>query len=789
MPMRFGVLLMVIALLLPRPGVAQEANPLQKTDLIRLLTGTTYTKAEVASIIRRNCLTFSPTARDRSDFRALGADSRILAALEECERRSGTPTLSLPRRSITTAVGQRVTIAVQVRRGQLPEPGVRLVLRGSGAIPGGAGSDAVATTGTDGRASFRLSAGTAAGSYTLRVVGDPVAVQGASVVRLTTVPGPPRLATFTPERIVIGSEAQHSLRIQLRDSFGNPVAGRAVEIRGGRPDAPALASGSTDRRGEIEFSLSAESLRREERISIVAGDRSVGEVPVEFDQPGEEGTGFIAGTDQRGEAGERLPAPLVLQLRAPTGAPLKGRSVRFRATNGRVSPELADTDPEGKVEVRVTLGEAGRRTEIVASIGTIERRVSFEPTIGGLTLGEYNTALADAARLVALGDHGGAREIYARLLAADPLNVDALVGYGRALEGAGEPALAELRFRAALQEAPGRRDALLGLARISLAEGRAEEGASWFEAVVRQDPDNAAAWVGLGDARAAAGDAEGARAAFERALALDPSLEEVQRRLTEPGGVPLLAEIEVWGGDTFDNGRDAGPRTMEAHIWPMPRLELWGGFDNALNLRHPYLIRGPDDIEESYGGFTGSWGPTDRLRTQGMFARRTHPPDGTIQTIWLLEQGIHLRDDVFWMLGGLLGHWYDRDDWVVFTGLELVPAPGLRIDPTLSYGDHAGSNIVDTGRAAERELRFMIEAEFESPDGWGIAPRLAAGSVSSADDEDFEGGLFEGQFRVWARFIRTNRIELLVRTQSSPGSETFTTVALGLRLGLERRSR
>ena len=53
---------------------AQEAVPLHKGDLVRFLTGSTYSKPEIAAIVRRACLAFGPTTRDYQDFRGLGAD-------------------------------------------------------------------------------------------------------------------------------------------------------------------------------------------------------------------------------------------------------------------------------------------------------------------------------------------------------------------------------------------------------------------------------------------------------------------------------------------------------------------------------------------------------------------------------------------------------------------------------------------------------------------------------------------------------------------------------------------
>ena len=59
---------------------AQETE-LRKSDIVRLLSGSTYTVVEVATIIRTNCLSFEPTERDYADFRDLGADASVVSAI------------------------------------------------------------------------------------------------------------------------------------------------------------------------------------------------------------------------------------------------------------------------------------------------------------------------------------------------------------------------------------------------------------------------------------------------------------------------------------------------------------------------------------------------------------------------------------------------------------------------------------------------------------------------------------------------------------------------------------
>ncbi|NNK49945.1 MAG: hypothetical protein HKP01_13820, partial [Gemmatimonadetes bacterium] len=142
------VVALLALLLLPATARAQDAEPLQKSDIIRLLTGTTYSKAEVAGIIRQSCLSFSPTARDRTDFQALGADNAVMAAIDGCDRPApAAPALqfSMSRRVFDVTAGDTVRIPVTVNRGATGVGGMRLQLVGSGALA--TGSDARAETG------------------------------------------------------------------------------------------------------------------------------------------------------------------------------------------------------------------------------------------------------------------------------------------------------------------------------------------------------------------------------------------------------------------------------------------------------------------------------------------------------------------------------------------------------------------------------------------------------------------------------------------------------------------
>src|SRR2546430_15178935 len=85
---------LLLALLL----VTQGAAPLRKSDLVRLLSASAMSSVELARFVGRNCLTFEPTERDRTDFRRLGADRALLDAVVRCARRATIPPVVGPPR-------------------------------------------------------------------------------------------------------------------------------------------------------------------------------------------------------------------------------------------------------------------------------------------------------------------------------------------------------------------------------------------------------------------------------------------------------------------------------------------------------------------------------------------------------------------------------------------------------------------------------------------------------------------------------------------------------------------
>jgi len=322
--MRIALLVLLSA---PIPAGAQgggdQAAPLRKTDLIRLLTDTAMTPAQIASRVQRNCLSFMPTARDRQNLVQLGADATILSRIDGCVRAARARTAA-PRPAarpaepvepaappglvavpLTTRIavpaGGTASVGVALKRGTTAVLGTRLVLRGSGRLSG-ADADAEAVTDERGIALFRFPVGSRAGTVQL----SAATVEGERL----SAPAEIELATFVPA-----------------------------------PPPPPPA-------------------------------------PV-APRPSPERTGFASGMGQRGRVGETAAQPVVFEVRDSNGAALAGFPVTLTIVNGRLVDAPSTTDAQGQVRAQVVFGDrAGAPTVITGTAGVIVRQTMLYPAPG-----------------------------------------------------------------------------------------------------------------------------------------------------------------------------------------------------------------------------------------------------------------------------------------------------------------------------------------------------------------------------------------------------------------------
>ncbi len=74
---------------MPGDASAQDGSPLRKSDLIRMLAANTYTVGEVADLVRKSCVDFEPTARDRNDLTRLEGQP-VLDVITSCRTKTTT---------------------------------------------------------------------------------------------------------------------------------------------------------------------------------------------------------------------------------------------------------------------------------------------------------------------------------------------------------------------------------------------------------------------------------------------------------------------------------------------------------------------------------------------------------------------------------------------------------------------------------------------------------------------------------------------------------------------------
>lgn len=70
----------------PRPAQAQTDGSLLKSDLVRMMTGDSYTAEEVLQIVRMNCVGFQPSDRDRKDLSRLFDGDALINEIDRCRK-------------------------------------------------------------------------------------------------------------------------------------------------------------------------------------------------------------------------------------------------------------------------------------------------------------------------------------------------------------------------------------------------------------------------------------------------------------------------------------------------------------------------------------------------------------------------------------------------------------------------------------------------------------------------------------------------------------------------------
>jgi len=420
---------------------AQSPPPLDKTELIRLLTNPLFAQTEVADVVRRSCLKFHPTERDWADLRTAGAGGEVIASAAACDSRrtssagaavsasneASQPVTAVAQPAdIVTMVGMGGSVRVRLSRGRTPLRRTTLALRGTTVL--GLPRDASAVTDDSGIAVFRLPPVSRTGTHQFEIrTGGGATLPGQPAVLYSVRSSRPSRLRLTPDYIAFRSiDSTATIVAAVTDSLGNPVSGEPVDLSGGI-GTPLTAI--TDSVGRATLTVTTGSVTRGGTVQV----RVRGLAPVDMEIAAPAGlsgvnTGFLPVASAYGPVGNALSEPVIFRARTVQGAPAAGRTVRFRTLNARVTPESAVLDSTGRVRVDVVLGIRAGEAAVIASIDSVERIVTLraEPgPIDSLILDRNGETLNGRAIVVQVGVPFALR-LRARDLYGNATSIDAL---------------------------------------------------------------------------------------------------------------------------------------------------------------------------------------------------------------------------------------------------------------------------------------------------------------------------------------------------------------------------
>jgi len=420
---------------------AQTPRPLDKGEVIRLLTNPLFAQSEVADVVRRSCVGFSPTERDWADFRKAGASGEVIATVATCTARRSAPLVaaaSAPPAALTAVVvtaevvavaGSPSSVRVFVHRGGAPQRRIPLTLRGTTAV--GLQRDATALTDDSGMAVFPLPPVGKTGTHRFEVLGNSGSrFPGRPSVSFVVRPGEPGRLRVTPDYIA-STERGATIVATVTDSLGNLLGQEPVELTSG---VGAPMSAATDSLGRVSFALAPGSLPRGGELQVRVRKLASVDVPV-ADAAGLSGTatGFVAGT-RRSRVGSSLSEPLVFQARTVQGNAPTGRVVRFRAVNAHVKPDSAVLDSTGRVPLDVALGARLGEALVFATIDSVEKLVTFQVDPGPIStlVLEHNAAVVTGQSVVVRVAAPFVLRVTARDMFGNETSIDALAQMLRA---------------------------------------------------------------------------------------------------------------------------------------------------------------------------------------------------------------------------------------------------------------------------------------------------------------------------------------------------------------------
>jgi alpha-tubulin suppressor-like RCC1 family protein len=253
------------------------------------------------------------------------------------------------------------------------------VISGGGTVAGG-----TARTDAEGLATEQWTLGTAAGEQRLEarvLAADGTPLMADTIVATARAAAPAQLEKTggDGQSGTAGQPLPAPLAVRVRDAFGNPVSGAAVQWQvasGGGSVAPASSPTDANGMAQTQWTLGAAGGAGAVQAAVA------GTTPVTFTATGAvipaAQVEVVAGAGQTAVVGTELANPIVVEVRDAGGHPLAGRSVLFAVLVGGGSVRTATvmTGADGRASTFWTMG-------VLAGTQRLEARVA---DAGGVTL-------------------------------------------------------------------------------------------------------------------------------------------------------------------------------------------------------------------------------------------------------------------------------------------------------------------------------------------------------------------------------------------------------------------
>lgn len=614
---------------------------------------------------------------------------------------------------------------------------------------------------------------------------EPVPLSRADVARLVTGD------TYT-EREKVSIVRRSCLRFRLTE------ADLSEFDRLGAPDSvlDALRSCRAPAPLEVILSVRDTSVSVEDTLTVVAFARRDGspvpDLDLRLSADGARGLGEDAAieavTDDEGRARFRVPSETrpdstVFRVVAP-GAELRSRpELRLVTRRGRAlerRSELARSLPatEDEVEDEVVAGRSGADRADTTVVGA-------EAEENGPALPEPDAGAEESGRRE---DAPPGRPTSGDLSSV----IDTVATTGEPLPPPEDRREARRRLAASLRDVPGNLDALVDLGRFLRRADDLEASARALHAVVEHDRSAATAWLELGRTWARAGRTADARHALLRARDVADAGVDTSGLADDLAGVHGAvpgARVRALAGATLEGGGGGGLRWADVRVRAMPRVELTGRYERSLGRVTPVLTRGPAALEAFSLAGSVEWGEGGRYASSLEMARRRTPDPvepALDQNVYRAEQTVRVaspRGSMRFTAGGLLGRWYDRDDWMIYGRADVPVTARVDLTSALHAGETVGSHFPAGRRIPAEEVRAHLGADVRAGSGVRVVPRLGLGDVDS-DREELSGSLWELLVEVSVPAGERTGLEIFVHHQSPPGMDAFTVLAAGLQVAV-----